>query len=116
MPRPTFTASEISRYVFCNLAWAIENSGQELQPEQVAQELQRLEKTPTRTAEEEQELRFLQEVQRGFARRDYGQVYHAKVHTTATTHIQRTRSAYRWILWAAVAVVVAFVLWLILHR
>ena len=92
MPRPTFTASEIARYVYCNVAWAIEERGEALDPTVVAVELKRLEERgENRTREEEQELRFLHQVRNTFAKRAAGEVYHAKVHDTATTLVDRTR-------------------------
>lgn len=114
MSRPTFTASEVSRYVFCNLAWAIENSGGELEPENVQKEVRRLEATTARTPEEEQELRFLKEVQRGFAKRDFGHVHHARVHDVALTHRLVARQVFLLVL--AVMILVSLIVLFFLTR
>ncbi len=115
MPRPTFTASEVARYVFCNVAWAIEERGEALEPAAVAAELKRLEaRGPARTHEEEQELRFLTQVGETFKKRDAGEVYHARVHDTATTHRERTRRLFVRVLIATLAVA-ALAAWFLLR-
>lgn len=110
MPRPTFTASDVARYTYCNLAWSYEVQGVvPPSPEEVRRELTTLQQKPARSPEEEQELRYLQAVARNIEKRDAGVVHHAEIHAVATTHGVTARRAF------AVALTVGFVLLLVLY-
>lgn len=92
MPRPTFTASEVARYVYCNLAWSYDVLGV---PTLSAQDVQRekavLLAKKVLTPEEQQDLAYLKSMEHSHARRDSGDKYHARVAHSASTFHQMTK-------------------------
>lgn len=92
MPRPTFTASDIARYTFCNLAWSYDVLGvPTLSPRDVQREKAALLAKPVRSADEERDLSYLRTMEESYAKRASGETYHAKVGRTATTLHSMTR-------------------------
>ena len=111
MPRPTFTASEVARYVYCNLAWSYDVLGAPtLSAEEVRSEAARLRSKTDLSAEERQDLAYLQSMEHSFARRDSGERYHASLAKDARAHRDRTRRVFLTVLAAAILALVLYLL------
>lgn len=92
MARPTFTASDVARYAYCNLAWSYDLLGAPtLSPEEVDAKIAALRASATRSPAEDEELRYLERLSRAHVARGAGEQYHARVSYAARTVGDRTR-------------------------
>jgi len=92
MARPTFTASDVARYVYCNLAWSYDLLGAPtLSPEEIDAKIAALRSSTVRSPAEEEELRYLERLAHTNVARDAGEQYHARISQTALTVGDRTR-------------------------
>jgi hypothetical protein len=114
MPRPTFTASEVARYTFCNLAWSYDVLGvPTLSPDEVRREKALLlkQKAPL-SPEQRQDLQYLQSMEHSYARRASGESYHASLAKQAIGFRQTARRIFATVL---IALAAALVIWLLLR-
>lgn len=111
MARPTFTASEIARYVYCNLAWSYDVLGTPvLSDKEAKKEKQKLESKKELTPEEQKHLMYLKSLEQSYTRRSQGDSYHSRVYQRAVTIGDKRQRVF--VITFVLALIILLIIWL----